>query len=548
MYQALYRKWRPRRFDDVAGQEHITETLKRQVISGKLSHAYLFTGTRGTGKTSCAKILAKAVNCESPENGNPCNKCPSCIGIDNGSIMDVTEMDAASNNGVDNVRALREEAIYLPTSVKKRVYIVDEVHMLSNQAFNALLKILEEPPAHLMFILATTEYHKVPATILSRCQKYSFKRIDPSVIVKNLNYIASQEGLILTEDASQLLARLADGSLRDAHSLLDQCSGKKEIDRQHVLECVGIAEADEICRLFNDIIEGNGLRALERLSGLYTAGKDVSSVLSQLASLHRDILLTKLSPDGGTGLLSGTFTVEDLSGFSRSVSVPRLLTNLETLQTALITLETAVNRKTTAEVCLLRLIDYIPSGEEKSWETGREQPPPKAFAPAGTPSGGISGGREHSRKNEKKHTHEHTDEYNTADTVAAEPEGKPATPQVKNVVEEQIDTANDDGQERSWPELLKRLSTKMDDNLFNILDDSTHSEGKITGNNITISAKSPFSLNQLDDTDVKEAVKAAAESLWGGPFTVSVTQAAPDEAEIKSKLEKLSRFENIRFK
>ena len=193
MYQALYRKWRPKVFSDVIGQEHITETLKKQVAEGRTSHAYLFTGTRGTGKTTCAKILAKAVNCEHPVNGDPCCQCPSCLGIENGSFLDVLELDAASNNGVDQVRALRDEAIYAPANVKKRVYIVDEVHMLSTAAFNALLKILEEPPAHLMFILATTELHKVPATILSRCQRYAFKRILPADIAKRLTYVAGQE-------------------------------------------------------------------------------------------------------------------------------------------------------------------------------------------------------------------------------------------------------------------------------------------------------------------------------------------------------------------
>ncbi|MFQ7428015.1 MAG: DNA polymerase III subunit gamma/tau [Flavonifractor plautii] len=197
MYQALYRKWRPRTFDDVVGQSHITDTLKRQVATGRLSHAYLFTGTRGTGKTTCAKILARAVNCEHPVDGNPCNQCPSCLGIESGSILDVLELDAASNNGVDQVRALRDEAVYTPAAVRKRVYIVDEVHMLSTAAFNALLKILEEPPEHLMFILATTELHKVPATIKSRCQQFSFKRILPGDIAARLAYVAREEGIEL---------------------------------------------------------------------------------------------------------------------------------------------------------------------------------------------------------------------------------------------------------------------------------------------------------------------------------------------------------------
>ena len=206
MYQALYRKWRPKTFSEVIGQKHITETLQRQVAEGRLSHAYLFTGTRGTGKTTCAKILAKAVNCEHPVNGDPCNQCPSCLGIDSGSLLDVLELDAASNNGVDQVRALRDEAIYSPAHVKYRVYIVDEVHMLSTAAFNALLKILEEPPAHLIFILATTELQKVPATILSRCQRYAFKRILPKDIAERLLYVAGQEQIPLTREGADLIA------------------------------------------------------------------------------------------------------------------------------------------------------------------------------------------------------------------------------------------------------------------------------------------------------------------------------------------------------
>ena len=219
MYQALYRKWRSRTFDEVVGQTHITETLKQQVITGHLSHAYLFVGTRGTGKTTCARILAKAVNCVQPVNGSPCNACRFCRGIDDGSVTDVVELDAASNNGVDSVRQLRDEALFSPAMAKKRVYIIDEVHMLSTPAFNALLKILEEPPEHLMFILATTELQKVPATILSRCQRHAFKRLDTGVIMDRLRYVAGQEGLNLTEDAAALLAGLSEGGMRDALGL-----------------------------------------------------------------------------------------------------------------------------------------------------------------------------------------------------------------------------------------------------------------------------------------------------------------------------------------
>ena len=273
MYQALYRKWRPRTFDDVVGQAHITDTLKQQVATNRLSHAYLFTGTRGTGKTSCAKILARAVNCHNPSNGNPCNQCPACLGIENGSILDVLELDAASNNGVDQVRALRDEAVYTPAAVRKRVYIVDEVHMLSTPTFNALLKILEEPPAHLMFILATTELHKVPATIKSRCQQFAFKRILPGQIAQRLEYVAAQEQIALTSGGSVLLARLADGGLRDALSLLDQCSGgRQQVDEQAILDTLGLAGNLETAALMGQIAAHQTADALETLARLYANG------------------------------------------------------------------------------------------------------------------------------------------------------------------------------------------------------------------------------------------------------------------------------------
>ena len=255
MYQALYRKWRPKAFADVVGQAHITDTLRRQAAQNRLSHAYLFTGTRGTGKTTCAKILAKAVNCQRPVDGDPCNACPACVGIDNGSLLDVLELDAASNNGVDSVRALRDEAIYSPASVRYRVYIVDEVHMLSVAAFNALLKILEEPPAHLIFILATTELHKVPATILSRCQRFAFRRIRPQDIAQRLLYVAGQEGMALTEDAAALLARLSDGALRDGLSLLDQCGAAGgPIDAARVLDVLGLAGNLQTAELMEHVL------------------------------------------------------------------------------------------------------------------------------------------------------------------------------------------------------------------------------------------------------------------------------------------------------
>ncbi len=356
MYQALYRKWRPRTFDDVVGQEHITETLKNQVASGRLSHAYLFIGTRGTGKTTCAKILSKAVNCLNPVNGNPCNRCSACLGIDDGSIMDVVEMDAASNNGVDHVRALRDEAIFSPASVAKRVYIIDEVHMMSNQAFNALLKILEEPPKHLMFILATTELHKVPATILSRCQRHSFKRLDTASVENRLMYVARQEGLDLRSDAAALIAGMAEGGMRDALSMLDQCSGRKRIDAETVYSAMGLAGRVHICDMLRHIINHDTAAAIDLFTELWQGGKDPATVLGELSSLHREILMSMVAPRGGKQLLSGCYDERTLRSFAGKLSTGELVNNMNILQTALADTRSGQAR-TVCELCLITLCE-----------------------------------------------------------------------------------------------------------------------------------------------------------------------------------------------
>ena len=364
MYQALYRKWRPKTFADVVGQEHITETLQRQVAEGRLSHAYLFTGTRGTGKTTCAKILARAVNCEHPENGNPCNRCPSCLGIESGRLLDVVELDAASNNGVDSVRALRDEAIYSPAQVKKRVYIVDEVHMLSMPAFNALLKILEEPPEHLMFILATTELHKVPATILSRCQRFSFRRIQPKDIVGRLNYIAGQENIDLKEDGAALLARLSDGALRDALSLLDQCAATGgAIDANAVLDALGLAGNVQTAQLMSLILTRDARGALELLGKLYDGGKDVGAVLGELSTLSRELLISATAGEGGESLLSGAYDAATLRNLRAQGTSARFIQLCTILQETAAQLQFSVNRRTDAELCILKLCDETLSGD-----------------------------------------------------------------------------------------------------------------------------------------------------------------------------------------
>ncbi len=356
-YQALYRKYRPQTFDDVVGQGAVTQTLKTQLQTGKMSHAYLFTGSRGTGKTSCAKILAKAVNCENPQDGNPCNCCSACRTIDSGACMDVLEIDAASNNGVDNVRDLRDDAIYTPSQVKMRVYIIDEVHMLSISAFNALLKIIEEPPEHLLFILATTELHKVPATILSRCQRFSFRRISQEDIAARLQYVAWQENIDLDDSAARVLARMADGGMRDGLSLLDQCATATvgELSAERVYQCLGIAGEQKSAELMGHIASHNTKGALELFSRLYADGKDIGALLDELACLTRDLLILKTAPDAGITMLSGVASDAEAKKLSAAFSGGELIRIMEKLEQTMAGFTRSSSRRLDAELCLISL-------------------------------------------------------------------------------------------------------------------------------------------------------------------------------------------------
>ena len=310
MYRALYRKWRPQRFEDVVGQRAIVAALKNQIAAGRVGHAYLFTGVRGTGKTTCAKIFAKAVNCLDPQNGDPCGQCPVCRGIDDGSILDVVEMDAASNNGVDDIRDLRDETAYTPSTCRYKVYIIDEVHMLSTAAFNALLKTLEEPPAHVIFILATTEIQKVPATIRSRCQRYDFTRISPEDIAGRVAQVAGAEGLSLTEGAAGLIARLADGALRDALSILDTCAGvTNQIDETVVRQMAGVTDRSYLFRMSDALSARDAASALAELAALRQQSVDIKRLTEELIAHYRSLMLAALP--GGRELLSGVSPEEE---------------------------------------------------------------------------------------------------------------------------------------------------------------------------------------------------------------------------------------------
>ena len=394
-YQALYRKYRPQTFDDVSGQAAVTQTLKTQLMSGKMSHAYLFTGSRGTGKTSCAKILAKAVNCLHPDNGNPCNVCEACRAIDSGSCMDVLEIDAASNNGVDNVRDLRDDAIYTPSQVKMRVYIIDEVHMLSISAFNALLKIIEEPPEHLLFILATTELHKVPATILSRCQRFSFRRISQEDIAARLQYVAYQENIDLDDSAARVLARLADGGMRDGLSLLDQCASATtgELTAERVYACLGIAGEQKCGELMGYIAAHDTRKALELFNRLYAEGKDLGALLDELACLTRDLLVLKTAGNAGITMLSGVASDQETLTLGKAFGSGELVRMMERIQQTVAAFTRSSSRRMDAELCLVELCQPELNTDvsalnarltrlEEQWKTGAVMLPQKAAKPA----------------------------------------------------------------------------------------------------------------------------------------------------------------------
>ncbi len=359
MYQALYRKWRPQSFADVVGQSAVTDTLAKQVETSHTSHAYLFSGSRGTGKTTCAKILSKAINCENPFHGNPCNKCPSCIGITSGEIMDVVEIDAASNNGVDYVRDLRDEAVYSPANVKKRVYIIDEVHMFSNAAFNALLKIMEEPPEHVVFILATTELHKVPATVASRCQRFIFKRIPFSAIADRLKFISRSEGCELSDAAANYIASLSDGAMRDALSLLDQCVsvGNGNVSDEIVETVVGLAGRRQTFEMALAIADRDLGKTLTFLNDIYTGGKNITSVLGELSEIFRDALILKTAEGADLPRLSARYTEDELSDIASKFDSMRLCNAVDTLQKATSAIASSSNKRIDAELCCVRLCE-----------------------------------------------------------------------------------------------------------------------------------------------------------------------------------------------
>ena len=358
MYQVLYRKYRPKVFSDVYGQDHVTSTLKNEIKNGRVSHAYLFTGSRGTGKTTCAKILAKAVNCEHNVDGEPCNECEVCKGLDNGSIYDVVEIDAASNNGVDNIRELRDETNYAPSRGKYRVYIIDEVHMLSTGAFNALLKTLEEPPAHVIFILATTEVHKLPATILSRCQRFDFKRIQPETMAVRLKEVAGLEGLSLDDDAAVLIARIADGALRDGLSILDQCAGRsKEINSDLVSEVAGLAGREAMYKLSDCIANSDSNTAMSIISDLYQNSFDMERLCVEMINHFRNFLVAKTVRKSRELIICTDDEYNTILEASKEFTVESIVFALDLFQNTLVTIKGGASARIEVEMAFIKLCE-----------------------------------------------------------------------------------------------------------------------------------------------------------------------------------------------
>ena len=527
MYQALYRKYRPQTFDDVVGQAAVTQTLKTQLTGGHLSHAYLFTGSRGTGKTSCAKILAKAVNCENPQDGNPCNCCAACRAIDSGSCMDVLEIDAASNNGVDNVRDLRDDAIYTPSQVKKRVYIIDEVHMLSISAFNALLKIIEEPPEHLMFILATTELHKVPATILSRCQRFSFRRISQDDIAARLQYVAYQENIDLDDSAARILARMADGGMRDGLSLLDQCASatQGELTAQRVYDCLGIAGEQKCGELMRCIADQDTKKALELFNRLYADGKEVGALIDEMLCLTRDLMVLKTAPDAAISMLSGVADQKETSDLQGRFSSGELVRMMELLQQTAAGFSRSGSRRMDAELCLInlcqpelslnaqamnarltRLEDQIRSGELVV---------KTAAAPENTKQDGFE-----------------DDRPPLPDDEDAPPDGEEAPP-----------LPADEAPMGFWTDLAAAVRAELAPPVSGFFAPSPNSpvHGVVRGNQVVLECAVPFVYECINTPEVLQLTGRKASAKLGRPVTaIAVDQTARPKAS--KQMEQLLRF------
>ncbi len=536
MYQALYRKWRPKSFSDVYGQPHVTRTLQSQLESGRISHAYLFTGSRGTGKTTCAKILSKAVNCLNPVDGNPCNECEICKGIENGSILDVIEIDAASNNGVDNIRDLREEANFTPVNAKYRVYIIDEVHMLSIGAFNALLKTLEEPPSHVIFILATTEIHKLPATILSRCQRFDFKRISPEDITARLVYVAENENVTLTENAAALIARIADGGMRDALSLLDRCFAMgNNIDEDAVSAAAGIAGTVHLFSFSEYVAKSDFTSALKLVSKLHNESCDIDSLCTELTLHFRNLMVAKTVKECEGLIVCSKDELEKIKARASELKLSKILSCIEILEKAAVNIKNAVNKKIQLEAAVIKMCSPVAAGggneeleeriaflenkinllaTKKTAEVSQKSAPPQATdAPQAAPV------KTETAKQEER-----------AEEKLPEPPAETASP-------------IDDGPFYNWSDVLEALK-KYDIPLFGIMADST---AVIKNGRVIINSSNPTLFDFIcTDTHSRELSRAIYDVL-GQKMKIAVSNSEKPKAEtnpLENLKNKIKSFNN----
>ena len=541
MYQALYRKWRPKSFCDVYGQPHVTRTLQSQLESGRISHAYLFTGSRGTGKTTCAKILSKAVNCLNPVDGNPCNECEICKGIDNGSILDVIEIDAASNNGVDNIRDLREEANFTPVNAKYRVYIIDEVHMLSIGAFNALLKTLEEPPSHVIFILATTEIHKLPATILSRCQRFDFKRISPEDITARLVYVSEKENVVLTENAASLIARIADGGMRDALSLLDRCFAMgNHIDEDAVSSAAGIAGTVHLFSFSEFIAKGDFTSALKLVSRLHNESCDIDSLCTELTLHFRNLMVAKTVKECEGLIVCSKDELEKIKERASQLKLSKILSCIEILEKAASNIKNAVNKKIQLEAAVIKMCSPASSvgiGEELEERISALEQKINLLS-----SGAVISNKE-TRTEETKPESNSEPEEPQQETAPA-----PETPAESKAENSQPDAPSviDDGPFYNWSDVLEALK-KYDIPLFGIMASST---AVIKNGRVIINSDNPTLFDFIcTDTHSRELSRAIYDVL-GQKMKIAVSNSEKAKAatspleDLKNKIKDFNNNNN----
>ena len=501
LYQALYRKWRPKTFDDVIGQTHVTETLKNEVKSGRISHAYLFTGSRGTGKTSCAKILSKAINCLNPQNGNPCGECEICKSIEQENILDIVEIDAASNNGVENIRSMREEVVFSPTKSKYRVYIVDEVHMLSTGAFNAFLKILEEPPPHVVFILATTEIHKLPTTVVSRCQRFDFHRLSPDDISERIKYICEKENIKIDNEAVNIISVCADGAMRDALSILDQCANacNRDINENSVRQILGISGIEYLSEIYKHIKSGNAKECIKSINKMYVQSKSMDRFCKELLEYFRDLMILKITKKTVNSSLKSIDSSE--------LDLNKILYSLDVLQESYKNINAGVDKKIEMEIALVKIC------ENQS--------------------------QNHIISPDSKIKKVESVEYNKS--------SPPPFPPISNIVEEKTN----ENTFLQWNEILENL--KNNSSMKSLYISLKNSQAYISGDYVLIDSKNDLAFELLRQSKYRAEIRSIVKDITGkqyklGPYKKSSTE--PEKADPLNELIKTAESGgvNIKFK